>query len=108
MRGCVGASRGVRRALHLKANGKGGMATLSVNDKKMAEGRVANTVPYIFSWGDTFDVGEDWGTPVSPTYKPPFKFTGGIKLVTIEAKEGNLSAEDVNNLHEMRLAGVHD
>jgi arylsulfatase len=88
--------------------GKGGMATLSVNDRKMAEGRVANTVPYLFSFGDTFDVGEDWCTPVSPTYKLPFKFTGDIKLVTIEAKEGNLSAEDVNNLHKMRLAGVHD
>jgi hypothetical protein len=53
-------------------------------------------------------VGEDWCTPVSPTYKLPFKFTGDIKLVTIEAKEGNLSAEDVNNLHKMRLAGVRD
>jgi arylsulfatase len=84
------------------------MATLSVNDRKVAEGRVANTVPYIFSWGDTFDIGEDWCTPVSPTYELPFKFTGVIKLVTIEAKEGNLSSEDVNNLHKMRLAGVHD
>jgi hypothetical protein len=88
--------------------GKGGTATLSVNAKKVAEGRVANTVPYIFSWGDTFDVGEDWGTPVSPTYELPFKFTGDIKLVTIEAKEANLSAEDVNNLHKMHLNGVHD
>jgi hypothetical protein len=38
----------------------------------------------------------------------PFKFTGNIKSVTIEAKQGNLSAEDVNNLHKMRLAGAHD
>ena len=88
--------------------GRGGMATLSVNGRKVAEGRVANTVPHLFSCGDTFDVGEDWGTPVSPTYKVPFKFTGNIKWVTIEAKQGNLSAEDVNNLHEMRLAGAHD
>ena len=72
--------------------GKGGTATLSVNGRKVAEGRLAKTVPYLFSFGDTFDVGEDWCTPVSPTYKLPFKFTGDIKLVTIEAKEGNLSA----------------
>ena len=88
--------------------GKGGMATLSVNDRKMAEGRVANTVPYLYSYGDTFDVGEDWCTPVSPTYKLPFKFTGNIKSVTIKAKEVKLSTGDVNDLHKMRVAGAHD
>ena len=31
-------------------------------------------------------MGEDWGTPVSPTYEPPFKFTGILKSVTVEAK----------------------
>ena len=40
----------------------------------------------IFSTDDTFDVGEDWGTPVSPTYEPPFTFTGILKRVTVEAK----------------------
>jgi arylsulfatase len=88
--------------------GMGGVATLSVNNRKVAEGRVAHTVPILFSFGDTFDVGEDWSTPVSPTYKVPFKFTGNIKSVTIEAKQGNLSAEDVNHLHKMELEGVHD
>jgi hypothetical protein len=58
--------------------------------------------------GDTFDVGEDWGTPVSPTYKVPFKFTGNIKLVTIEAKQGDLTAEDVDKLHTMQIVGTHD
>ena len=88
--------------------GKGGTATLSVNGKNVAEGRVANTVPNIFSWGDTFDVGEDCCTPVSPTYKVPFKFTGKINSVTIEAEPANLSPEHEKNLHEMHLAGVHD
>jgi arylsulfatase len=31
-------------------------------------------------------VGEDWGTPISPTYTPPFRFTGPLKTVTVEAK----------------------
>jgi hypothetical protein len=65
--------------------GKGGTGTLSVNGKKVGEGRIAKTVPVYFSTDDTFDVGEDWGTPVSPTYKPPFKFTGTLKKVTVEA-----------------------
>ena len=43
--------------------GKGGTGTLSVNGKKVAEGRIEKTVPVVFSTDDTFDVGEDWGTP---------------------------------------------
>ena len=88
--------------------GKGGTATLSVNDRKVAEGRVANTVPLLFSFGDTFDVGEDWCTPVSPTYEVPFKFTGNIKFVTIEAHQASLSTEDVKNLHKMHMVAGHD
>ena len=64
--------------------GKGGTGTLSVNGSKVAEGRIDKTVPVVFSTDDTFDVGEDWGTPVSPTYQPPFKFTGTLNQVTIE------------------------
>lgn len=66
--------------------GRGGTGTLSVNGQNMGEGRIERTVPIIFSTDDTFDVGEDWGTPVSPTYEPPFKFTGILKRVTVEAK----------------------
>ena len=66
--------------------GKGGTGTLSVNGRKVAEGRIAKTVPVLYSTDDTFDVGEDWGTPVAPTYKLPFKFTGALKQVTVEVK----------------------
>ena len=67
--------------------GKGGTGTLSVNGQLVGEGRIEKTVPIIFSTDDTFDVGEDWGTPVSPTYEPPFAFTGILKRVTVETKE---------------------
>ena len=65
--------------------GKGGTGTLSVNDKQVAEGRVDKTVPVVFSTDDTFDVGANWGTPVSPTYDPPFELTGTLQKVTVEA-----------------------
>ncbi len=52
----------------------------------MGEGRLAKTVPIYFSTDDTFDVGEDWGTPISHDYQLPFKFTGTMKNVTIESK----------------------
>ena len=67
--------------------GKGGTGTLSVNGSKVAEGRIDKTIPVVFSTDDTFDVGADWGTPISPTYQPPFKFTGTLKQVTIEARD---------------------
>ncbi len=66
--------------------GKGGTGTLSVNGTTVADGRIDNTVPVYFSTDDTFDVGEDWGTPMSPTYEPPFTFTGTLKKVTVHAK----------------------
>lgn len=47
--------------------GKGGTGTLTINGKAVGEGRIDRTVPVYFSSDDTFDVGEDWGTPVSPT-----------------------------------------
>jgi hypothetical protein len=33
----------------------------------MSEDRIEKTVPVYYSTDDTFDVGEDWGTPVSST-----------------------------------------
>lgn len=66
--------------------GKGGMGTITVNGKKVGEGRIARTQPVIFSTDDTFDVGEDWGTPMADTYKLPFKFSGILKTVTVEIK----------------------
>ena len=66
--------------------GKGGMGTLSVNGKKVGEGRIEKTVPIHFSTDDTFDVGEDWGTPVVATYQPPFRFTGTLNKVTVQTE----------------------
>ena len=66
--------------------GKGGTGTLTVNGKTVAEGRIDKTVPVYFSTDDTFDVGEDWGTPMSDIYEPPFTFSGKIKKVTVHAK----------------------
>ena len=69
--------------------GKGGMATLSVNGKKVAEGRIGRTQPNIFSADETADVGLDNQTPVAQGigYGPvETKFSGRIEKVTIEVK----------------------
>ena len=45
--------------------GKGGKATLYVDGKQVAEGRVEKTQPNIFSADETADVGIDNQTPVA-------------------------------------------
>ena len=65
------------------AVGKGGTATLYVNDQKVGEGPIDKTQPYMFS-GEGEDVGEDLETPVTEDYKEgDNKFTGTIDKVTI-------------------------
>ena len=67
--------------------GKGGMATLYINDKKVGSGRVENTNANIFSADDAADVGIDEGTNVSRAYKEhDNKFTGKIEKVRVDVK----------------------
>jgi arylsulfatase len=60
--------------------GKGGMGTLFVNDQKVAEGRIEQTQPMIFSADETADVGIDLATPVVETIgsEANSRFTGSI------------------------------
>src|SRR5215469_1606938 len=60
--------------------GKPATATLLVDEKQVAEGRIAQTIPIRFSLDETFDIGEDTGTPVLEEYEAqmPFRFTGTL------------------------------
>ena len=66
--------------------GKGGVGTITVNGKKVAEKRIEKTQPGIFSVDDLADVGTDDGTHVAD-YGASAKFNGQIARVTIERKE---------------------
>jgi arylsulfatase A-like enzyme len=81
--------------------GKGGTGMLSVDGKQVAQGRIDRTVPFRFSFDETFDVGEDTGTPVSVDYDVPFKFTGQIEKVVINLGETKLGAGDQEKLQSM-------
>jgi len=74
--------------------GKGGTASLFVNDKKVGEGRVEKTVPGRFSADETFDIGRDTGSPVSADYASPNPFTGKLKQVNINLGTSTLNDED--------------
>ena len=66
--------------------GKGGLATLYVNGKKVSEGRVERTTPAVFSGDETADVGKDDATQVVAAFENvrDSKFTGSVKRVTID------------------------
>ena len=68
---------------------KGGTITLLANGKKIGEGRVEKTTPFKYSLYEGQDIGEDTGSPVDFSYKPPFKFTGKLGKVTVELKPGD-------------------
>ncbi len=73
--------------------GKGGKATLFVNDQKVGEGHIERTQPTIFSGDETADVGIDLATPVVETIGSEAKsrFTGKINKVTVEVKAAEKS-----------------
>lgn len=58
------------------------MITLSVNGANVAAARLTQTVPRIYTYDETFDVGEDSATAVGP-YTAPFPFTGTIERVEL-------------------------
>jgi arylsulfatase len=68
-------------------HGKGAHVILSVDGKPVGEGKIENTVAIRFSLDETFDVGEDTGTPLDfKTYDVPFKFNGVLKKITVAYK----------------------
>lgn len=64
--------------------GKGGMATLEVDGKPVAEGRIERTIPIRVTLDESLDVGEDTGTPVTTSYDVPFRFDGKVDRVVID------------------------
>ena len=82
--------------------GKGGTGTLLVDEQQVAQGRVPRTLPVRFSLDETFDIGEDTGTPVVEDYvdKMPFPFTGTLKKVLIVLEPEKLTDEEKKRLRE--------
>ena len=84
--------------------GMGGRGTLSVDGTKVAEGRVEKTAPFRFSLDESFDVGEDTGTPVIDEYDPkmPFKFSGTLKKVEVKLDADQLTPQKRGELERLK------
>ena len=65
--------------------GRGATVTLSVNGTQAAQARLARTVPKVYSYDETFDVGEDSSTAVGP-YVAPFPFAGVVEKVELRSE----------------------
>jgi arylsulfatase A-like enzyme len=67
--------------------GSGGMGTIFIDGKQVAQGRIDHTQAMIFSADEGADLGMDGGTPVTDDYKDrDNQFTGKIHKVTVELK----------------------
>jgi arylsulfatase len=82
--------------------GKEANATLLVDEKQVGQVSIPQTVAARFSLDETFDVGEDTGTPVVEDYvaKMPYEFTGTLKKFGVVLEPEKLSEEDRKKLLE--------
>ncbi|HEX3473758.1 MAG TPA: arylsulfatase [Kofleriaceae bacterium] len=64
--------------------GAGGIGRLFVGGRKVAEGEIPRTTAFGYSLDETFDVGCDKGSPVTPEYRPLASFTGKIVKVDVD------------------------
>jgi arylsulfatase len=82
--------------------GKGGTATLRVDGQQVAKGQIPKTLQVRFSLDETFDVGEDTGTPVVEDYadKMPFAFTGTLNELLVVLEPLKLTEEERKRLLE--------
>ena len=82
--------------------GKGGAATLFVDEKQVAQCDIPETLPARFSLDETFDIGEDTGTPIVDDYeaKMPFRFTGTLKRFVVVLDPEKLTPEERKTMME--------
>jgi arylsulfatase A-like enzyme len=82
--------------------GSGGVGTLYIDGRKVAEGRIPKTQPYAFSGDEGADVGADFETAVSDDYDPhDSKFTGKIAKVTIDVQPTRMNAAESKAVGDM-------
>jgi arylsulfatase A-like enzyme len=74
---------------------KGGTVTLYLDGQEVGAGRVDQTEPFVFSADETCDVGDEFGSPVTPDYPARKKFSGAVNWVEIDVGQ---DAEDLDHL----------
>lgn len=77
----------------------GGTSTLFVDGMTVAQKSLPKTLPFMWAWDETFDIGLDTGTSVDDAdYQVLFAFTGKFGKVVFELGESSLSPEAVKQM----------
>jgi arylsulfatase len=63
---------------------KGGTITLFIDGKETGSGRLERTQPFPFSGDEAFDLGDEFGSLVTPDYPKQRRFTGAVNWAEIE------------------------
>lgn len=88
--------------------GKSGTGVLSVDGKEVANNKIPNTIPFLLTIFETFDIGSDTRTPVNDDdYQVPFKFTGTINKINIKLGKEQLMAESDRLMKRNILAAIN-
>jgi hypothetical protein len=74
-----------------------------VDGSEVAKGRIGKTILGRFSADETFDTGEDTGSPVSDLYRAPFRFAGTIRKLQIDLAPEWLGAADLERLRKTEV-----
>src|SRR5215467_3725912 len=81
--------------------GAGGIGRLYVDNEKVGEGQIQQTIKARYSLDEGFDIGRDSGSPVTEEYKPGMQFTGGnIEKVVFDI----VGDRHIDNETEVRIA----
>jgi arylsulfatase len=80
---------------------RGGTGTLLVNGKQVAQKSLPKTLPFIWAWDETFDIGLDTGTSVDDAdYQVPFAFTGKLQKIAFDLGETSMTPEAIRGMME--------
>ena len=67
-----------------KGLGSSGSVVLFIDGKEVGRGDLPVTIPLCLGLSAGASVGADPGSPTTPEYNPPFKFTGTVKRVQVD------------------------
>jgi arylsulfatase len=78
--------------------GRSGTGTLKVDGNVVATKTMERTLPMILQWDESFDIGSDTQTPVSPDYQPPFPLTAKLNKLTVRIDRPQLTPADIEKI----------
>jgi hypothetical protein len=88
--------------------GKGGTGVLKVDGGEVATLKMAHSIPFVWPFYESLDVGVDTRTSVNEIdYHVPFRFNGKIDKLTFKLGPTQLGATDQRRMQEA-LAKAHD